>query len=1750
MNTASDDADSLLASLKSSEHYQGLYLRFASFFRPFEDFVSFNDYKPNAVKKSSIKKKSSKDLLSKEKIRPIAKQFHYFLCKALKLLPDLLRRSPSNGAVDEERLSQEGAAELLGIYRLTIRCLFCIAPCLSGQPYMVHIQWGQLVRRLETWDKYSVAEEEGVSLIESLCDVLVTSPPFKQPELFLPDPSKLDSAGKDPQLACLVFEVVIVLTYCVCKSQSKDTSAYERILTLAEQVQPWIRIIEVKAMAARHNIFVDALYRCALFLAKEVMSFDDILVQRFCVRMLKECIQSSSVDCFPLMAHRVCSSIDVKWEKKTSLVVDLLIMSMEVSYSGDKVNLAKYVDGLFDFASSCAEGLYLTWKETCKRGSGLIPKIALHQVSIALELCCKAVWVHINLLHHMQLENSDFLQDVDEFADPIEGLVNDAYAKSARIIDIMYRCGVASTRNVLVESLYEFSIVEFSSLKSSLSFPLVKQWVKMLCKDFKDANEVDEVPVLFSLMLSHCPTWSTKILGEILEQELVAYNQLDLWNSDLFRKMEIKVIDKLLMDVFTARDFSLQRSRILVRKAVALRTRGVESLNNCFECLREAIALLDNGTCVPSDDNTLVYHQLGFAHLLCAHLGQEAQRDWESIQFDVHRAICLLTKIEFAAHHTLDICLRPSLRSTIYMLCDVLDLLSLKGFLKFHFDLYNLISKFCNLESLSIVKCLAMLCAGRKLGHSLCTSPIDEELASRISEHFNNKAYSISSWTDCLKDTPYNLLMFLQKMFLSDSILKEQDISIIENLYSCKLTVDEIKVVAASLLLEIPAKSEMSFIAGQIYHDLAERLFTSGRFLRKKFVLINKKPAKLTESPADPKSEFDHLHFEMLGLTAAEVWRDNHRIESCFLGPWSILNCYLESVLQVGLLHEATGDSVMAEKLFLTGKRFSILQCLPIFGIAFTSALGKLYSNKLLWNAAENELNIARKLLQENEMISCKHCKLNFEVEIDIQLGDLSLGCSNKEGKSLQSLGRNIEESYAQITVNNKSRYESKHFPEDSNIMVELKPRRSSRNRSLHVVGHVSTVVQNKGSCASPSGVHNAIKRGRRKRLIKENKSVSVELGCSEDLLFCRIKFELLASLILISSIDGSIPLPLCLQKSLSLSHWAAFFHQASVGAVVHSQYHSFMTDKDSSFKTCEVSERKSFLKSAVVANGISRYIPAKLENLGERVEDFYKDLPRISIVCISLLGCDYVNLLGEMLILPSFFPAWLLITRLDGTNQPISMFVPADSVLEDIQLNSPCKEPVCESLVPVSAWTCPWKSAVIDDVVPSYRLILEKNFCSLSNQSPGDQSEARLNYMKWWSCRKILDNQLRSLLKKIEDAWIGPWGCLLLGESLNNECLDTDLARLSSYLKSECNFEVNDTLLRIILSGSQSVFAAEVCIAQLLMYRGHFGRGGCCGEQRFRAFSLDNCEGVKRMLTCIKNLLPKEIDQRLLIDRQPMILVLDSNVQMLSWESMPVLQNQEVYRMPSVGSILLKLNLKTSPKKGVGFEIDFPSIDPSHAYYLLNPSGDLNYTQQEFEEWFRNQKWQGKVGDVPTNEELLLALQNHDLFLYFGHGSGMQYMRANSFEKLDRCAAAFLMGCSSGCLRQSGSYAPQGAPLHYLFAGSPSVIANLWEVSDKDIDRFAKAILSSWIQDSSKLNNCSKCCELNSGSSSVVNNSTRKGTCEEKQGVDRLNCRECEANPRVASFIGHARGACKLPSIIGASVVCYGVPTVLRRKQ
>jgi separase len=191
------------------------------------------------------------------------------------------------------------------------------------------------------------------------------------------------------------------------------------------------------------------------------------------------------------------------------------------------------------------------------------------------------------------------------------------------------------------------------------------------------------------------------------------------------------------------------------------------------------------------------------------------------------------------------------------------------------------------------------------------------------------------------------------------------------------------------------------------------------------------------------------------------------------------------------------------------------------------------------------------------------------------------------------------------------------------------------------------------------------------------------------------------------------------------------------------------------------------------------------------------------------------------------------------------------------------------------------------------------------------------------------------------------------------------------------------------------------------------------------------------------------------------------------------------------------------------------PVLDLSSAYFLLNPDGDLPATQESFQGWLQGElglevsaaggaasprslgaagigcgrhraprhpltaaaaaavpapRRQGAAGRRPEPRTLAERLQSRDVFLYFGHGSGEQYLGAPALRRLPRCAGSLLMGCSSGRLRGGsggggggggecsggaggvggGGYEPSGAIWGYLLAGCPAAVANLWDVTDR----------------------------------------------------------------------------------------------------
>jgi separase len=104
--------------------------------------------------------------------------------------------------------------------------------------------------------------------------------------------------------------------------------------------------------------------------------------------------------------------------------------------------------------------------------------------------------------------------------------------------------------------------------------------------------------------------------------------------------------------------------------------------------------------------------------------------------------------------------------------------------------------------------------------------------------------------------------------------------------------------------------------------------------------------------------------------------------------------------------------------------------------------------------------------------------------------------------------------------------------------------------------------------------------------------------------------------------------------------------------------------------------------------------------------------------------------------------------------------------------------------------------------------------------------------------------------------------------------------------------------------------------------------------------------------------------------------------------------------------------------------------------------------------------------------------------------------------------------GCSSGSLTRHGIHDPIGAPVTYLTNGAPWVIGNLWDVTDKDLDRLSI-------------------------------------TCMERlfDGNGGAGGDEDSSESPVSSSLSLSRDVCKLKSAVGSAPVLYGIPIGIEQK-
>lgn len=428
-------------------------------------------------------------------------------------------------------------------------------------------------------------------------------------------------------------------------------------------------------------------------------------------------------------------------------------------------------------------------------------------------------------------------------------------------------------------------------------------------------------------------------------------------------------------------------------------------------------------------------------------------------------------------------------------------------------------------------------------------------------------------------------------------------------------------------------------------------------------------------------------------------------------------------------------------------------------------------------------------------------------------------------------------------------------------------------------------------------------------------------------------------------------------------------------------------------------------------------------------------------------------------------------------------------------------------------------------------------------NDDPADRAA-------WWAERTALDKRLRELLENIEFCWLGGFKAILgppanLASGLLDD-LRVRLDKLLSRILSSSDTKKRQPKSTATPSSSSTSRLSEPflnCLASLPT---------SCKDEELEdllCFMLDlyHLHGVPvaiseidmdqavvdlRSALCEHHALRKKAKKKGdVVDDGHIFLVLDRRLQGIPWESIPVLRGRSVSRIPSLNFLLDRVHFaalqgRATSSSELGTEnqrepvVDRIPIDPRKAYYILNPSGDLKGTEGRFTGWLKQMHsvgWDGITGHAPSEQQFLNALSQKDLVIYFGHGGGEQYVRSHKIRHLPRCAVTMLWGCSSGSLKDMGDFDRVGTPNHYMLSGCPTLVANLWDVTDRDIDKFTQGVVD-------RLR--------------LTPDGVRVHSAVEDGGQS--------SGTSVVAAVAQSRQLCKLKYLTGAAPVVYGIPFYL----
>ena len=423
----------------------------------------------------------------------------------------------------------------------------------------------------------------------------------------------------------------------------------------------------------------------------------------------------------------------------------------------------------------------------------------------------------------------------------------------------------------------------------------------------------------------------------------------------------------------------------------------------------------------------------------------------------------------------------------------------------------------------------------------------------------------------------------------------------------------------------------------------------------------------------------------------------------------------------------------------------------------------------------------------------------------------------------------------------------------------------------------------------------------------------------------------------------------------------------------------------------------------------------------------------------------------------------------------------------------------------------------------------------------------------EWWEARATLDTRLKDLLNNMETIWLGGFRGIFAQQSPHHELLarfkrsfsiilDKHLPsrRMACTTAASGRTVIDSQVLELFidLGNPAEVGDLDECLMDLLYFVVDIlqfsGERNAYDEVDFDSISVETLDALSHYHEAVREI-PEDVDMHT-------ILILDKALHCFPWESLPCMSSHPVSRLPSLSHLRHRIIEQTRQfSQSERLTTDGYHVDSNDGAYILNPAGDLHSTQEIFQKPLATlANWSATINRTPSEEAIAASLSSRSIFLYFGHGSGSQYISSRAIRKLDRCAVALLMGCSSGIMVEEGEFESHGIPMTYLHAGAQAVVGTLWDVTDKDIDRFSISVLKKWglFEQNSEFR----------GRSPAKKGVKGKGRARAGVTAMRNGNNEPPQKGTVSLDQAVARGreACFLKYLNGAAPVMYGTPVFL----